>query len=72
MPVLTKKVQENLNYPVVHSIPGRIRIRIPRLVDDAEYADNIQHLIESLDFVSYVIPFLCNNALNTFCTNYYV
>lgn len=54
MPVLTKEVQENLSYRVVHSIPGRIRIRIPRLVNDSEYASNLQHLIEALDFVSYV------------------
>ncbi|MFB2939074.1 HMA2 domain-containing protein [Aerosakkonemataceae cyanobacterium BLCC-F154] len=54
MPVLTKEVQENLNYRVVHSIPGRIRIRISRLVNDSEYGNNLQHLIQALDFVSYV------------------
>lgn len=53
--LLTKKeVDEKLNYRVVHSIPGRIRFRIPRLVDDSEYGNKLKHLIESLDFVSYV------------------
>ncbi|MBE9228424.1 hypothetical protein IQ264_23670 [Phormidium sp. LEGE 05292] len=54
MSVMTKEVQEKLNYRVVHSIPGRIRIRIPRLVDDLEYANKLKHLIEALDFVTYV------------------
>ncbi|XWK86185.1 MAG: hypothetical protein U7127_18415 [Phormidium sp.] len=54
MSVMTKEVQEKLNYRVVHAIPGRIRIRIPRLVDDAEYANKIKNLIAALDFVSYV------------------
>jgi hypothetical protein len=37
---------------VVHQIPGRIRLRVPRLKVDATYAPRLQVLLESLDNVS--------------------
>jgi hypothetical protein len=37
---------------VVHQIPGRIRLRVPRLRVDATYAPRLQVLLESLDNVS--------------------
>ncbi len=50
---------QNIPYQVVHWIAGRIRIRIPRLAHDSEYASQLKYLVESLDFVSSV----CVNPL---------
>jgi cation transport ATPase len=41
-------------YPVVHSILGRCRIRVPRLADDLEFAHRLGGLLESLQFVTEV------------------
>lgn len=38
--------QENL-YSIVHAIPGRIRLSIPQLAQDSEYAKKLKALIES-------------------------
>jgi cation transport ATPase len=38
-------------YQVVHSVPGRFRVRIPRLGQDAEYAHKLNWFVESLSFV---------------------
>lgn len=40
-----------LDYQVVHAIPGRIRLRIPRLIEDSLYTDRLNWLIESISFV---------------------
>jgi hypothetical protein len=37
---------QNISYSVVHTIPGRIRFRIPRLGKDTEYATRLQQAIE--------------------------
>lgn len=37
---------ENISYSVVHTIPGRIRFRIPRLSHDTDYADKLKQAIE--------------------------
>lgn len=38
---------QKVTYSVAHAIPGRIRFRIPRLVKDAEYADQLKLALES-------------------------
>lgn len=45
---------ENLSYQVLHSTLGRIRIRIPKLWKDTDYATKLESLILSLDFVTEV------------------
>lgn len=43
---------EEVDYQVVHTTMGRIRIHVPRLAHDLEYTNKLQHLVESLNFVS--------------------
>lgn len=45
---------QQVHYEVVHSIPGRIRIRTPLLKDDLDYGIKLQGLIESWEFVNQV------------------
>jgi len=42
---------EAVEYQVVHTTVGRIRIHVPRLANEPEYARKLQHLVESLNFV---------------------
>ncbi|MFB2835713.1 HMA2 domain-containing protein [Floridanema evergladense] len=67
MPVMTKEVQEGLSFQVVHSIPGRIRIRISHLLDNPEYANKLKQLIEALDLVTHV---RFNPAANSLVVEY--
>jgi len=56
MSVIMKEVHQqvkHINYHVVHAIPGRLRLRIPKLAEDSEYAKKLQHLVEGLDFVTH-------------------
>jgi len=43
-----------MNYQIVHSIVGRLRIRIPQLADDAEFASRLSEFVESLAGVTQV------------------
>lgn len=43
-----------MNFPVVHTTAGRFRIRVPQVFDDSDYANKLNWLIESLDFVDSV------------------
>lgn len=43
-----------MNYQIVHSIAGRLRIRVPRLLSDRDFASRLQGLIESLEGVTEV------------------
>ncbi|KAM3095244.1 heavy metal translocating P-type ATPase [Phormidesmis sp. 146-12] len=43
---------ENIHYEIVHWMPGRFRIRIPRLSRDEEYAQKLKYLVGSLSFVN--------------------
>jgi hypothetical protein len=36
---------------VIHQTPGRVRMRVPRLLSDDTYADSLQSLLESVDSV---------------------
>ena len=40
------------DYTIVHSVPGRIRLRIPRLQGDASYAKRVEKLLLTEDIVS--------------------
>jgi hypothetical protein len=42
----------SVNYQVVHAIPGRVRFRVPRLRHDSDYAQRLQTLTESDDWVT--------------------
>lgn len=43
-----------MNYEVVHSTTGRLRIRVPRLAWDSEFAQKLNGLVEALAFVKMV------------------
>lgn len=43
--------EQKIYYQVVHIMEGRYRIRIPRLMDDPEYALKLNWLFQSLDFI---------------------
>ena len=43
-----------MNLSVVHTTAGRFRIRVPQVFDDSDYANKLNWLIESLDFVDSV------------------
>ena len=38
--------QPQVSYSIVHVVPGRVRVRVPRLSHDAEYARRLQLLLE--------------------------
>ncbi len=48
------KLQQIVGYEVVHKNARRIRISIPRLAADTEYAHKLKYLVESIDEVSEV------------------
>lgn len=43
-----------MDYQIVHAVEGRIRIRIPLLAEEAEYASKLQKRVESLNYVTNV------------------
>ncbi len=43
---------ENIHYQVVHWIPGRFRIRIPRLHEDEQYAKQLKYVLDSIELVT--------------------
>ncbi|MBE9013184.1 hypothetical protein IQ250_23590 [Pseudanabaenaceae cyanobacterium LEGE 13415] len=45
---------ESVGYQIVHSIAGRIRIRVPWLGTDSQSASAYQHLVEAIDGVKVV------------------
>lgn len=42
---------QEIDYEIVHITQERLRIRIPRLADDPEYASSLTWIIESFDFI---------------------
>ncbi|MGG6268826.1 heavy metal translocating P-type ATPase [Leptolyngbya sp. AN03gr2] len=50
--VVDAVVVENVYYQIVHWMPGRFRIRIPRLAQDEDYGAKLTYLVESLSFVT--------------------
>ncbi|ACB50360.1 unknown [Crocosphaera subtropica ATCC 51142] len=49
--VKTAKAQEDSLYTIVHSVPGRIRIKIPRLSQDIEFCEILSQLLAEDDHV---------------------
>jgi Cu2+-exporting ATPase len=45
---------ETIHYQVVHWIPGRFRIRIPKLAKDEEYVLQLKYLLGKQDFITEV------------------
>ncbi len=43
---------QSVQYKIVHSSQGRLRVRIPRLTIDSSYSTRLKSLVESLDFVT--------------------
>jgi Cu2+-exporting ATPase len=43
---------QNIHYQIVHWMPGRFRIRIPRLAYDEEYGNKLRYMVGSLGFVT--------------------
>lgn len=43
---------QSVQYKIVHSSHGRLRVRIPRLTIDSGYSSRLESLIESLNFVT--------------------
>ncbi|AUB34982.1 Cation transport ATPase [Nostoc flagelliforme CCNUN1] len=48
---MTTQLQK-INYQIVHAVAGRIRINVPRLKEDANYANKLQQAIMSLNEVT--------------------
>lgn len=46
--------ERSLEYEVIHTIEGRWRIRVPRLIDDSEYASKLKWLFDTFEFAIYV------------------
>jgi heavy metal translocating P-type ATPase len=42
---------QHVHYQIVHWMPGRFRIRIPRLAWDQDYGNRLKYLVDSLNFV---------------------
>ena len=40
-------------YTIVHSVPGRIRIKVPQLAEDQDFAHRLQNLLNEDDHVSH-------------------
>ncbi|MCY7321218.1 MAG: heavy metal translocating P-type ATPase, partial [Phormidesmis sp. CAN_BIN36] len=58
---------ENVHYEIVHWMPGRFRIRIPRLSRDEEYGSKLKYLVETLSFVDIA---RINAAANSLIVDY--
>lgn len=50
----TQVTHKETAYEILHETVGRIRIGIPRLASDEEYADQLTHVLKSLGFVTNV------------------
>ncbi|MGL4621936.1 MAG: heavy metal translocating P-type ATPase [Chroococcidiopsis sp.] len=46
--------ERSREYEVIHTIEGRWRIRVPRLIDDSEYASKLKWLFDTFEFAIYV------------------
>jgi heavy metal translocating P-type ATPase len=41
-------------YQVIHTVEGRWRIRVPRVIDDSEYASKLKQLFDAFEFAVYI------------------
>ncbi|KAM3095247.1 heavy metal translocating P-type ATPase [Phormidesmis sp. 146-12] len=55
---------QSVCYQVAHRVPGRVRIKVPRVSSDADYAHKLNWFVESLNFVTSVrINFLASSVV---------
>lgn len=54
-------------YQIVHSVPGRIRIKVPQLAEDADFARRLQQLLNNDE---YVIKVRVNRSAASVVINY--
>jgi heavy metal translocating P-type ATPase len=59
---------EAIHYEVMHWIPGRFRIRIPRIADDEDYSTQLKYTLGTLEFVHDVSV---NPASRSLIVNYH-
>lgn len=50
----SQPIDPDEDYTILHSVPGRIRLRIPRLKSDAFYAKRLKNLLSENERVKYV------------------
>lgn len=41
------KQHESIAYSIVHAIPGRLRLRVPRIAQDAKYLERLERLLKA-------------------------
>lgn len=51
-PQLENQTPPKITYDIVHAIPGRVRFQVPRITEDAEYAQRLQQLISATEGVT--------------------
>jgi len=70
-PTLTESSRSDENnlggYSIVHSVPGRVRLRMPRLVNDQAFAQRLEKLLVADE---YVISVRINRAAASLIINY--
>lgn len=45
------KQHESIAYSIVHAIPGRLRLRVPRIAQDAKYLERLERLLKADSWV---------------------
>jgi hypothetical protein len=50
----TEKKEETPSFQVVHSTPGRVRLRVPQVAKDVDYSQRLEQLILTTDGVNHV------------------
>jgi heavy metal translocating P-type ATPase len=44
----------DIEYQVIHTVEGRWRIRVPRVIDDSDYASKLKQLFDDFEFAIYI------------------
>ncbi|MGK7938768.1 MAG: HMA2 domain-containing protein [Crocosphaera sp.] len=52
--VMNSNNESESEYTIVHSVPGRIRIKVPKLAEDQDFAKRLQQLLNEDDYVTNV------------------
>lgn len=65
--IATPTTEENGEYTIVHSVNGRIRLKIPRIAEDYLFSSNLMELLEEDD---HVIKARINRAAASVIINY--